>query len=259
MQHTTFNAIGQGDWKEISAYISEMGFDGIELAIKEPEKVNKAEVKEHLKRYNLELVAIGTGQLYHDLGLSLIDDNEDIRIKTVNLIKRHIELAADHGAKVIIGLIRGRLARQASKQIAYEFFKQNLVSLDGYARATGVDLMIEPLNRYETDYLNSIEEVVTFINNCGLKQTGILLDTFHMNIEEPDWNKSIQMAKGNLRHIHIADSNRCYPGCGHIDFSNMVKLFNAIGYEGFYSGEMQPVPDLKTAIRRYYNYMRKLQ
>lgn len=257
MQHTTFSAAGNGDWKEIAAYISEIGFDGIELAVKEPEKVNKAEIKEHLSRHNLKLVAIGTGQIYHDLGLSLIDANEEVRIKTVDLIKRHIELAANHGAKVIIGLIRGRLGNQSNKQLAYEFFKKNMISLDEYAQTEGVDLMIEPLNRYETDYLNLTEEAVGVINSCGLKNTGILLDTFHMNIEEPNWDKSIQIAKAYLKHIHIADSNRYCPGYGHINFSNIVKLFNAIGYEGFYSGEIYPVPDLKTAIRQYYTYMRK--
>ncbi len=259
MQQTAFDAVGRGDWKEILAYMVEMGYDGIELAIGDPVQVDTMELRDHLNQHDLCLAAIGTGQAYHDQRLCLVADEEQVRVKTVELLRSHIELAANFGAIVIIGLVRGKLKEQSDPKRAYSYFGKNMVEIDRHAQEFGVDLAIEPINRYETDYLNTVDRAVGLIDVSGLKRTGILLDTFHMNIEEPKWDESIRMASKYLKHVHIADSNRQHPGRGHINFPEIFRLLNEAGYKGFYSGEMLPVPNLQTAIRDYYNYMRSFQ
>lgn len=258
MQETGFESVGQGDWKAIMQYTQQVGFEGVELAIRDPAKVDTSELREVLSRTGLRLVAIGTGQAYYDHGFSLIADDEHVRLKTVQVLENHIELARHFGAMVIIGLIRGKLKEQRDQRKAYSYFEENMIKIDSYAQQLGVDLVIEPLNRYETDYLNTVEQTVNLMEANGLKHTGILLDTFHMNIEEPKWDQSIHVAAKYLKHVHIADSNRMCPGRGHIKFEEIVSMIKEIGYESFFSGEMLPVPDLKTAIRGYYNYMRNL-
>lgn len=253
---TAFQSVGQGDWIENSSRMSAIGYDGIELAVKDPSRIRAGDLKGHLERFQLSLVALGTGQAYWDLGYSLVDDSAGIRGSTVDLLKKHIDLASRFGARVIIGLIRGKLQGKKDRERAYRFFADGMVSLDQYAAGAGVSLVIEPINRYETDTLNTVEETIAFIEKYQLRQTGILLDTFHMNIEESRWEESIQRAGPLIRHVHIADSNRRYPGSGHLDFSGITTMIDATGYHDFYSGEMQPLPDIKTAMQEYYNTMR---
>lgn len=256
MQNTAFDAVGKGDWKEISTYMAKMGYDGIEMAIKDPTQLDWLNIRNHLSHIGLKLVAIGTGQAYHDNGYSLIADDVQIRLETVELLKKHIEFAAKFDAIVIIGLIRGKLQEQENPRRAYTNFKENIIEIDLYAQQEGVELVIEPINRYETDYLNTVEETVKIVSKLGLKHTGLLLDTFHMNIEEPKIEQAIISASKYLKHVHIADSNRMHPGRGHINFKTLFEVFEKINYEGYYSGEMLPVPDLETSIRNYYAYLR---
>lgn len=256
MQETSFDSVGKGDWKQNIDLMGEMGFDGVELAIKDPFSVDRKQLGVLLESNGLKLVAIGTGQAYFDDGISLSLLDETTRKKAVDLLKGHIDLAACFGPLVIIGLIRGRLREQGNEVGLLRHFETAMRELDSYAEKKDVNLIIEPINRYETDYLNNIEETVNFIEANQLKFTGILLDTFHMNIEEKKWDGAVSTSKKYLKHVHIADSNRWYPGYGHIDFSNLLKEFKSIEYNGFFSGEMQPLPDLKTALIKYFEFMR---
>ncbi|MDD5757345.1 MAG: sugar phosphate isomerase/epimerase [bacterium] len=84
----------------------------------------------------------------------------------------------------------------------------------------------------------------------------MLLDTFHMNIEEKDLFKTGSLFGSRVGHSHIADSNRLYPGAGHLDFIKIMKAIKKTGYKGYLSGEYQPLPDAQTAMKKYINYMR---
>jgi sugar phosphate isomerase/epimerase len=258
LQKTSFEAVGQGDWRNYVPVIGAIGFDGVEFAIKDPEQVDLAELDLVLKRSSLQLVAIGTGQAYCDYGLSLASDDISIQRQTITLLEKQIELAGHFNALVIIGLIRGKLKEQKVREKALENFKQGMIEIDACAQHSGVVLTIEPLNRYEADLLNTAGEAMDFIQAAGLKNTGVLLDTFHMNIEEANWEQTIKTTGKYIKHVHIADSNRWYPGSGHIDFRELMLIFSEAGYDGFFSGEMMPLPDLERSIQEYYDYMRSL-
>ena len=98
--------------------------------------------------------------------------------------------------------------------------------------------------------INTVDEGLKLFNQVKKDNVGFLLDTFHMNIEEPSIEKSIIAAKGHLFHFHVADSNRWYPGAGHIDFQKIVEILDVINYNGFISAEMLPMPDPDTAAER---------
>ena len=193
LQKTGFESVGQGDWQTTAQYMGQVGFDGIELAIKDPLKVNMTDLEEVLSQTGLRIAAIGTGQAYFDDGFSLIADDLQVRSGTVTLLKNHIDLAEKFGALVIIGLIRGKLKEQCDRDKAYSCFVENMIELDDYALQKGVDMAVEPVNRYEADYLNTVADTVDLIEANKLKHTGILLDTFHMNIEEAVWQRSVSM------------------------------------------------------------------
>jgi sugar phosphate isomerase/epimerase len=168
-----------------------------------------------------------------------------------------MNLAEKLGAVVIIGLIRGQKitgigGRQAESWL-YEALR------DCAAANKKVKLAIEPINRYETDLLNSVDQSLHLLDYLKIDTVGLLLDTFHMNIEERSISESIQAAGKRLFHFHIADSNRCYPGAGHIDFREIMQSLNKIDYKGFLSGEFLPRPDSETAAVRMIHYFNQLQ
>jgi len=122
----------------------------------------------------------------------------------------------------------------------------------------GVRLALEPLNRYETTLINTAAEGLALIEEVGAPNLGLLLDTFHMNIEEPSIEGSIQACGQHILHFHVADSNRWAPGAGHLDFGSILAALRATGYDGWISGEFMPVPDAATASQAAMAHLRAL-
>ena len=99
----------------------------------------------------------------------------------------------------------------------------------------GIQLVLEPLNRYSTPYCATAKDAIAIAQHVD--SLGILLDTFHMNIEEDMFKDAIQSSSTLLRHMHFADNNRKMPGFAHIDFSTIIKSLNEIGYQNYISFE----------------------
>lgn len=259
LHNTRFKSIAQGDWKENMALMHNLGFQGVELAIKDPKTINVEELKIELRKYKLFPVAIGTGQAYVDERISLTDDREFIRRKAIERLKNHTDLASVLGCQIIIGLIRGNLGKHGIKRKIKNNYLMNAMSeIARYACKKRVLITIEPLNRYESDCLNKAKDVINLIQQLKFPNLKILLDTFHMNIEETDICNTIILSQPFLSHFHVADSNRRCPGEGHLDFFKIIKALKAIKYTGFLSGEMLPLPDLQTAMKNYCNSIREL-
>ena len=126
------------------------------------------------------------------------------------------------------------------------------------AAQAGVRYALEPLNRYETDLIHTVADGLALIERVGAPNFGLLLDTFHMNIEEPSIDESIREAGSRIFHFHVADSNRWHPGAGHLDFAAILDTLFATGYRGFVSGEFLPIPDAETAARQGIAYLGNL-
>ena len=124
----------------------------------------------------------------------------------------------------------------------------------------GVRLALEPLNRYESDIVNNAEEGLALVEEVGHKSLGLLLDTFHMNIEEAQYDTAIRSAAraGRLFHIHLGDSNRLAPGQGHLDFPTILASLRAVDYRGYLSAELLAHPDGDAAAAKTAQHMREL-
>ena len=253
LQETNFNYIVNNDrWQEKLKLLSDLGYHGVELGIRNPEKLNIKALKSVLNRHKLELSAIGTGQAYIDEGLSLSSLKDKVRTEAIKRIKKQIDLANLFKTQVIIGLIRGKIEGKKGSNDQYD---KNLLNstlkICDYALSKNVILAIEPLNRYETDFLNNVEETISFIKKTECKNLKILLDTFHMNIEEKNLVNPIQKAFKYLSHIHLADNNRKCPGEGYIDFNQIITNLKRLGYKGYLSGEMLPKPSAEYCIKKF--------
>jgi len=112
-----------------------------------------------------------------------------------------------------------------------------LSRLTKYASDYGIQLLLEPLNRYSTPYCTTAKEAVQIANQINQDNFGVLLDTFHMNIEEDSIGYAIMESRRHLRHTHFADNNRKMPGSAHIDFHSIIKSLSTIKYDGYISFE----------------------
>ena len=254
-----FNAVPfQGDFVNNVADIASMGFDGIELAVRDPKIIDKELITKTIFEAGMEIPAIGTGQAWGEEGLSFTDPDKNIREKAVKRLLSHFELAAKVDAVVIIGLLRGVKQPDISFKKAEEWMFEAFSYCCKEAAKKGVRIAFEPINRYETSLLNSVEDGLNFIDRVGVDNLGMLLDTFHMNIEEPSIEKSIKLAGERIFHFHYADSNRWYPGAGDLDFVSILDALYSTGYSGFISGEHGPDPEPRLAAELGLKYIRKM-
>jgi sugar phosphate isomerase/epimerase len=105
--------------------------------------------------------------------------------------------------------------------------------------------------------INNLAEGLELLEQVDAPNMGLMPDTFHMNIEEPDIEDSIRACGDRIFHVHVADSNRWYPGAGHLDFASILIALASTGYQGYVSGEFMPVPDPDTAAQRSISYLRQ--
>ena len=255
-QPASFSALAyKGQLAENIAKIKSLGYDGVELAVRDPGLLDMSALKSLLTKHSLPVPAIGTGQAFGEEGLSFTHTNANIRRQTIERVKSHVRLANSLGAIVIIGLVRGKKGSAISDDQAEHWLIEALRECSSENET--VKLAIEPLNRYETDLINSVMSGLSFLEKIKMENVGLLLDTFHMNIEEPSIVNSIVLTSDRLFHFHIADSNRWYPGAGHIDFRQIIDVLDQIGYQGFVSAEIMPLPDPDTAAGKTIDYMRE--
>jgi len=249
-QQTQFQAASfSGSLAQNIADIAAMGYDGVELAIRDPKLVDVDALEALTREHGLRVPAIGTGQAWGEEKLSFTDPDLSVRRAAVERIKSHIPLAARFNAVIIIGLVRGIIKPGITHEQGMAWVCEALQECSTAAKPFGVRLALEPINRYETTLVNSVAQGMALIDQVGADNFGLLLDTFHMNIEEPDILQSISACGDRIFHFHVADSNRWYPGAGHLDFAGILSRLQSTGYDGFVSGEFMPLPDPLTAAR----------
>jgi len=249
-QQTQFQAASfSGSLAQNITDIAAMGYDGVELAIRDPKLVDLDALEALTREHGLRVPAIGTGQAWGEEKLSFTDPDLSVRRAAIERVKSHVPLAARFNAVIIIGLLRGIIKPGITQEQGMAWVCEALQECSTAAKPYGVRLALEPINRYETTLVNSVAEGMALIERVGAENFGLLLDTFHMNIEEPDILESISTCGERIFHFHVADSNRWYPGAGHLDFPGILSSLHSTGYGGFVSGEFMPVPDPLTAAR----------
>ncbi len=250
-----FEAVVRESLEKALRTLSEIGFDGAEISILDPPEPGP--LKSLLDEYGLEVPALSTGLNYIHYGLSLTSPDPEKREKAV---ERLIEIgrlgAALGGAGVIIGLMRGRLVAGVDREKAYSLLVDNTRRVAEACEKIGVKVFFEPLNRYETQLVNTVAEGLRLLEDVGSDNLYLLLDTFHMNIEEPVIEDSIRMAGERIGHFHVADSNRLAPGMGHLDFASILHALWDAGYRGYLSAEIIVKPDLEAAAMTTYRTLK---
>ncbi len=259
MQPAQFEAVAyKGNLEANLAKLKERGYDGVELAIRDPDQIDAGRLVRLLGESGLSVSAIGTGQAWGEERLSFTSPAPEVRKAAIGRIKKHIILAGQLKALVVIGLVRGVTPKEISRAQSLRYLVDGLAECTEFARQSGVRLALEPINRYETNLVNTVAEGLELLERVRSDHLGMLLDTFHMNIEEIGIEDSIRSCGKRIFHFHVADSNRRHPGGGHLNFKSILKALRGIDYQGWISGEFLPYPDADTAAKNSISYLRSI-
>lgn len=233
-----------GRFHERILKISNAGFDGIELLVLDPSHLDPIDILSLVQEFGLTIAAIGTG-IQASLGkLTLISSDPAIEKSALFRAFEIIDFAAACKAPIVtLGSFRGHLLEKSGCNRNH--FKTILAKLANFAGERDVSIAVEPVNRYENNFMNTANEVIELLDELSFSNLGLLLDTFHMNIEEGSIEKTIESSFHRLLHIHIGDSNRLPPGQGHFPFQSMIQSLRSIGYDNWLSAELlaKPNPD----------------
>lgn len=209
------------------------GFQTVEIPIEDPSHIDPAKVKEAAEKNGL---AIGSVCACMGPGRDFRGSAEDQQTAMV-YCKAIIDQAAAMNCPSIIGPVysvvgKADAVEPAQQKKEWALVVKNLKELCKYAEKKGVQICVEPLNRFETDFLNTVDQALKLVKDVGSKALKIHLDTFHMNIEQKNQADAIKKAGKLLGHFHACGSDRGTPGNDHIDWPSIVKALKAVKYNG---------------------------
>ena len=252
-------AVFQGPFDLYAQEIADIGYDAVELHLREPARYDPLQLKKTATDAGITFAALSTGMEYSLNKLSLISDDALTRQNTIDRLKEHIDLAAELGCLVVIGTLRDNIT-DLSKKVYYEnYLTEALLALSDYAAPLGVDLAVESITRYINNYLNSVPETVKYISSLKRENVKLHIDTHSMNIEDPDLPSAVLSSQPVLGYVHFSDSNRCFPGAGNIDFKPILHALQSVFYRGYIVSECLPWPDAAASARLGLHYMKALE
>lgn len=218
---------------KLFAQFKKWGFDTVELAIEDPSHIDAAYVKQQL-----DLHGLACGSVCAAMG-----PDRDFRgdatqqQNAMTYLTGLLDLMVVLDCPSLIGPVYSSVGR-ADAVPEKEYAKQwktvvkNLKKLSAYAAKRGRQICLEPLNRFETDFINTCEQGLKMIADVGSPALRLHLDTFHMNIEEKNQAAAIRKAGKHLAHFHACGSDRGTPGGDHLDWPNIAKALKAVKYKG---------------------------
>ncbi|MCU0708337.1 MAG: sugar phosphate isomerase/epimerase [Pirellula sp.] len=237
-----------GNFADSARVASRIGFDAIEIFPPFADALNTAETQSVLADCGLSLAALGTGAGWLVHRRSLAHPDHQARSEAIDFVRRIMDVASEFHAPAIIGSMQGKSGDGVTLDQARGLLRESLEALDAHAAASNGKLLYEPLNRYETDQCNTLEQGAAMIRD--LPNVRLLADWFHMNIEEADMAQALRQFGSAIGHIHFADTNRRAVGLGHLDAQPLIQTLRQIGYTGYLSAEVFPYPTSEEAARQ---------
>lgn len=214
-------------------HVKRLGFDIIEICIEDPDAIDVAALAARLKRAALKASVCGAFGPRRDVSA----EDRDVRENGVAYLGRCIEIAAALGSDSVVGPMysatgKTRLLEAPARRDQWRLAIENIRRAAEFAAGHGVKLGIEPLNRFETDLVNTVDQGLRMIADIDRPNVGLLLDTFHMNIEEKDIPAALRRAAGHIVEFHACASDRGTPGEDHLPWPAMVAALRDAAFRG---------------------------
>lgn len=219
--------------EQLLPQVAELGFDWIELPIEGLDDLDYARAEALLRERGMGVsicAAIGADR-------DLIHPDAAVRANAAAYVRHCVDAAATVGARSVVGPLYSAVGRtwqmSAEERIRdSDLLVEQLGALAAYAAPRDVTLCVEPLNRFETSFLNLTSQAIELVDRVGSAHCGLLLDTFHMNIEERSLGDAIRAAGPRIRHFHACENDRGAPGSGHVPWDEVAEALHDVGYDG---------------------------
>ena len=218
---------------DLFAHAGELGCDVLEICIEDPSLVTTAAVHAASESSGVAVSVCGAFGPERDVS----HDDPALRRAGIDYVRGCVDVAAAVGSPHVAGPMysatgKTRLLSPSERERQRGWAVESLAEVAEYAAGRDVRLAIEPLNRFETDLVNTVEQGLDLCERIGGANVGLLLDTFHMNIEERSLSDAIRLAGGRVFHFHACENDRGAPGSGHIDWDGVLAALADIDYPG---------------------------
>lgn len=219
--------------EELFPKIAAMGFDAVEIAVEDPDLIDGEAVKKGLEKYGLKAVICGAFGPTRDL----THEDPAIHQNCFNYIEACLDLCVLWNIPFFAGPMysavgKARMVSVEQRKREWGLAVSNLRIACNMAQTRGIKLAIEPLNRFESDLINTAADVVRLVKDIDHPAAGILLDGFHMNIEEQDIAAAIRLCGSKLYHLQVSENYRGTPGTGQTRWKAFSEGLNSINYKG---------------------------
>ena len=213
--------------------ISEMGFDVVEIAVEDPSLINIKEVKQLLKQHNLKADICGAFGPTRDFTHA----DESVHENCFSYIESCLDLCTEvdtrfFGGPMYSAVGKARMVSPEQRKVEWDLAVKNLRKVCSMAETRGLQIALEPLNRFESDLINTVDDLLRLIKDINHPAAAIMLDGFHMNIEEPDVEEAIIKAGDLLVHMQVSENYRGTPGTGQTRWDAYRLGLEKINYRG---------------------------
>jgi sugar phosphate isomerase/epimerase len=223
------------DWDEFDgdlACMKKAGYDAVELQIADPALFDEDRVRRSLRRVDYAMCAFQTGSTYYSRGNCLSTADETVRRRTVELLKSFVDLASRWNAVIVFGSLQGRLSDEPNRPTGEARIREALEEVGRHAAEQHAILAFEPVNHGEVGFHTTIAEAACLVRKLSLPSVRMMVDTFHMNIEEKDMLAPLKDIRDILAHVHLSETNRDVLGVGHWPTAAFLGELARIGYRG---------------------------
>ncbi len=228
--------------------LARAGYDAIEIG-SEPATTDVDHVRSLLEEHDLRLWGAVTLMVG---GRDLLHEDKYVRVGSVQYVKDTIDMISALGGEVltVVPSTVGKIVPMGSPEDEWNWAVESLKECQAHAETKNVRLALEPLNRFETYFINRHDQALALAEDVG-GNCGVCLDIFHMNIEEADWAEAIRTAGDKLYAVHVADNNRMPCGQGAIDWAAFIGTLEEVGYDDFLTVEfVVPVDRSRISTRK---------
>jgi len=226
---------------------------------KDPSSLDGESIRHWLDENQLTLVSLCTGHVFGEDRLGLVGPDLQISQPGMDRLKTFVDFGAAYfgeGTMVNLGRSRGP-GDSARLEESWERAVKAFQELADYALSCGIRILLEPISIHEHKYILTTQDGIRTCQAVDRSNFGLVLDVYHMNIQDSDMLESFREAGELCWHVHISDQNRKWPGSGVLDFNKIISVLKEIDYDGYVSTEILPWPDPDTAARSSIETLRK--
>ncbi len=245
----------QGDAAACFARIKELGYEGVELLVRDPRAIDHGLIERQLADAGLAMPAVCTGEVYGEDKLSLADPEPSRRAETLERMIAAMDLAARFGAMVNVGRMRGRYLDGVERAQTEAWVAEGMQAAADARSETRI--VLEPVNHQYANFLMGTAESARFVRGLHRANIGLMLDLAHITIEGEVHRDSLAAAGDLFWHYHVCDSDRRAVGHGEWDIAAALNDLDAAGYDGWITAEHFQIPDPDAAMEQSIRWLRR--